>query len=582
MANRVADQLLKRLVEAGVERIYGVVGDSLNPVTDALRLNGKVKFIHVRHEETGAFAAGAEAQLSGKLAVCAGSCGPGNLHLINGLFDSHRSNAPVLAIASHIPTTEIGTGYFQETHPENLFKECSHYCELISNPKQFERVLHSAMQSALGRGGVGVIVLPGDVAGMEVPADSSARSLAARRPIARPGDKELARLADLINSAKKVALFCGVGCVDAHDEVIALAEKVKAPVGHSYRGKQCVEYDNPYDVGMSGLLGYGAAYQAMHECDLLLLLGTDFPYDKFLPTKPKIAQVDIRVENLGRRCKLDLALWGDMGETLRALLPMVNAKQDRSYLDAILKRHKEAVRRLGVYVDHVGKRTPMHPEPVAATLSELAAPDAIFTADTGMCNVWSSRYLRSTKDRRLIASFSHGSMANALPQAIGAQCGYPGRQVIAMCGDGGLAMLMGDLLTLTQHNLPIKVLVFNNSVLGMVKLEMEVAGLPDYQTDLKNPNFAKLAEAIGIMGVRIENPADVSSGLKKALQHPGPALIDVVTDGNALSLPSHIEPAMVVGFGLTMGKLVLTGHVDEVVDTIEANIRHTGEALDTL
>jgi pyruvate dehydrogenase (quinone) len=582
MAHRLADQLLSRLVEAGVERIYGVVGDSLNPVTDALRLNGKVKFIHVRHEETGAFAAGAEAQLSGKLAVCAGSCGPGNLHLINGLFDAHRSNAPVLAIASHIPTTEIGTGYFQETHPENLFKECSHYCELISNPKQFERVLHIAMQSALGRGGVGVIVLPGDVAGLEVPADGSARSLIGRRPTVRPGEKELARLADLINSAKKVALFCGVGCADAHDEVIALAEKLKAPVGHSYRGKPFVEYNNPYDVGMCGLLGYGAAHRAIHECDLLLLLGTDFPYDKFLPTKPKIAQVDIRVENLGRRSKLDLGLWGDLGETIRALLPMVNAKQDRSYLDGILGRHKEAVRRLNVYVDHVGKRTPMHPEPVAATLSEIAAPDAIFTADTGMCNVWSSRYIRSTKDRRLIGSFTHGSMANALPQAIGAQCGYPGRQVIAMCGDGGLAMLMGDLLTLTQYDLPVKVVVFNNSVLGMVKLEMEVAGLPDYQTDLKNPNFAKLAEAIGMMGVRIENPADVSSGLKKALQHSGPALIDVVTDGNALSLPSHIEPAMVVGFGLTMGKLVLTGHVDEVVDTIEANIRHTGEALDTL
>jgi pyruvate dehydrogenase (quinone) len=582
MTHRVADQLLNRLVEAGVERIYGVVGDSLNPVTDALRLNGKIKWIHVRNEETGAFAAGAEAQLSGKLAVCAGSCGPGNLHLINGLFDAHRSNAPVLAIASHIPSSEIGTGYFQETHPENLFRECSHYCELISNPKQFERVLHIAMQSAVGKGGVGVIVLPGDVAGMEIPPDSSSRSLATHRPTARPGEKELARLAEMINSSKKVALFCGIGCADAHDEVVALAEKLKSPVGHSYRGKPFVGYNNPFDVGMSGLLGFGAAYQAMHECDLLLLLGTDFPYDKFLPTKPKIAQVDIRVENLGRRSKLDLGLWGDVRETIGALLPMVAAKSDRSFLDAMLGKHKGAVQRLNVYVNHVGKRTPMHPEPVAAALSEIAAPDAIFAVDTGMCNVWSSRYIRATKDRRLIGSFTHGSMANALPQAIGAQCCYPGRQVISMSGDGGLAMLMGDLLTLTQYDLPVKIVVFNNGVLGMVKLEMEVAGLPDYQTDLKNPNFAKLAEAIGMMGVRIENPADVSSGLKKALQHSGPALIDVVTDPNALSLPSHVEPAMVVGFGLTMGKLVLSGHIDEVVDTIEGNIRHTGEALETL
>jgi pyruvate dehydrogenase (quinone) len=574
MAHRVADELVSRLLEAGVERIYGVVGDSLNPVTDALRLNGKLQWIHVRNEETGAFAAGAEAQLSGKLAACAGSCGPGNLHLINGLFDAHRSNAPVLAIASHIPTSEIGTGYFQETHPEILFKECSHYCELVSNPKQFSRVLHIAMQNAVGRRGVSVIALPGDVAGMEISPEGPARSLVAHLPTVRPSEKDLALLADMINSSKKVALFCGIGCAEAHDDVVALAEKLKSPVGHTYRGKSFVEYNNPFDVGMSGLLGFGAAYQAMHECDLLLLLGTDFPYDKFMPTKPKIAQVDIRVDHLGRRSKLNLGLWGDVGETIRALLPMVEAKADRSFLDANLGKYKEAVRRLNVYVNHVGTRTPMHPEPVAAALSEIAAADAIFTADTGMCNVWSGRYIRSTKDRRLIGSFTHGSMANALPQAIGAQLCYPGRQVIAMAGDGGLAMLMGDLLTLTQYDLPIKIVVFNNSALGMVKLEMEVLGLPDYQTDLKNPNFAKLAEAIGMMGVRIENPADVSSGLKKALQHSGPALIDVVTDPNAVSLPSHITPEQVVGFGLTMGKLVLSGHIDEVVDTIETNIRH--------
>jgi pyruvate dehydrogenase (quinone) len=384
----------------------------------------------------------------------------------------------------------------------------------------------------------------------------------------------LAQLADLINSSKKVSFFCGIGCAGAHDGVIALAEKLKSPIGHSYRGKAFIEYDNPFDVGMSGLLGFGAAYQAMHECDLLLLLGTDFPYDKFMPTKPKIAQVDIRVDNLGRRSKLDLGLWGDVLETVQALLPMVDAKSDRSFLDAMLGKHKEALRRLNVYVDHVGKRTPMHPEPVAAALSEIASDDAIFTVDTGMCNVWSSRYIRATKDRRLIGSFTHGSMANALPQAIGAQLCYPGRQVIALAGDGGLAMLMGELLTMTQYDLPIKLVVFNNSVLGMVKLEMEVAGLPDYQTDLKNPNFAKLAEAIGMMGVRIESPADLSSGLKKALQQSGPALIDVVTDANAVSLPSHITADQVVGFGLTMGKLVLAGHIDEVVDTIETNIRH--------
>src|SRR6202041_1854872 len=535
MPHRVADELVRRLAEAGVERIYGVVGDSLNPVTDALRLNKKVKWIHVRHEEDGAYAAGPEAQLTGKLAACGGSCGPGNLHMINGLFDAHRSNAPVLAIASHIPTSEIGTGYFQGTHPEILFKECSHYCEMISNPKQFERVLHIAMQSALGKGGVSVIVLPGDVGGADMPAEGTPRSLVGRRPTIRPTEKDLASLAELINSSKKIALFCGIGCENAHDEVVALAEKVKAPVAHTYRGKPFVEYDNPYDMGMTGLIGFGMAYEAIHECDLLLLLGTDFPYDKFLPTKTKIAQVDIRAESLGRRSKIDLGIWGDVRETLKALLPMLDGKQNPDFLATTVAKHKEKLRKMNVYVDHVGKRTPMHPEPVAAALSEIAAPDAIFTVDTGMCNVWSARHVKPAKGRRIIGSFNHGSMANALPMSIGAQCAYPGRQVISLSGDGGLAMLMGDLLTITQYDLPIKVVVFDNGALGMVKLEMETAGFPDYQTDLKNPNFAKLAEAIGMMGVRVENPADVTSGLKKALQHSGPALIDVVTDANALS-----------------------------------------------
>src|SRR5271168_1269816 len=582
MAHRIADELVRRLVEVGVERIYGVVGDSLNPVTDALRLNGRLQWIHVRNEESGAFAAGAEAQLSGKLAACAGSCGPGNLHLINGLYDAHRSNAPVIAIASHIPTSEIGTGYFQETHPEILFKECSHYCEMISNPKQFERVLHIAMQSALGKGGGGVIVLPGDVGGADFPAEGTPRSLVGRRPQIRPGEKDLARLAELINSSRKVALFCGIGCDNAHDEMIALAEKVKAPVAHTYRGKPFVEYDNPYDMGMTGLIGFGMAYEAIHECDLLLLLGTDFPYDKFLPTKSKIAQIDIRVERLGRRSKLDLGIWGDVRETLQALMPMLDGKQDKDYLTTVQSKHKEKLQKMNVYVDHVGTRQPMHPEPVAAALSEIAAPDAIFTVDTGMCNVWSARYIKATKERRLIGSFNHGSMANALPQAIGAQCAFPGRQVVAMCGDGGFAMLMGDLLTITQYDLPIKLLVFDNGALGMVKLEMETGGWPDYQTDLKNPNFAKLAEAVGMMGVRIENPADLTSGLKKALQHPGPALIDVVTDPNALSIPSHADKSQAIGFALAMGKMILSGNIEEVVATIEGNVRHVGESLESL
>jgi len=574
MAHRVADELVNRLVDAGVQRIYGIVGDSLNPVTDAMHRNRKLQWIHVRHEESAAFAAGAEAQLTGKLAACAGSCGPGNLHLINGLFDAHRSMAPVLAIASHIPTRQIGTGFFQETHPEILFKECSHYCELISNPRQMARVLHIAMQNAVGKGGVGVIVLPGDVAGMEVPKNGVPRSILTHRPPVRPSEQDITRLADVLNAAKRVVLFCGYGCADAHDEVVALADKLKAPVGYAYRGKPFVGYDNPFQVGMSGMLGFGSAYQAMHECDVLVLLGTNFPYDNFLPSKPTIVQIDLNVEQLGRRSKVDLALCGDARETIHALLPMLQPKTDRSFLDTMLMKYQDAVHKLNVYVEHVGKHRPMHPEPVAAAVNELAHDDAIFTVDTGMCNVWSARYIQPTKDRRLIGSFNHGSMANALPQAIGAQLAFPGRQVISMSGDGGLAMLLGDLLTITQYDLPIKILLFNNSALGMVKLEMEAAGLPDWQTDLKNPNFARLAEAIGIMGIRIENPNDIGSGIQKALEHSGPALIDAVTDPNALSLPPHITADQVDGFGIAMMKLVLSGHIDEVVDTVEANIRH--------
>jgi len=574
MAHRIADELVNKLVEAGVERIYGIVGDSLNPITDAIHRNRKLKWIHVRHEESAAFAAGAEAQLTGKLAACAGSCGPGNLHLINGLFDAHRSMAPVLAIASHIPTRQIGTGFFQETHPEILFKECSHYCELISNPKQMSRVLHIAMQNAVGKGGVGVIVLPGDVAGMEVPKNGIPHSILTHRPPVRPSEHDITRLADVLNAAKRVVLFCGYGCADAHDDVVALADKLKAPVGYAYRGKPFVGYDNPFQVGMSGMLGFGSAYQAMHECDVLLLLGTNFPYDNFLPSKPTIAQIDLNVEQLGRRSKVDLALCGDARETIQALLPMLHPKTDRSFLDTMLRKYQDAVHKLNVYVEHVGKRRPMHPEPVAAALNELAHDDAIFTADTGMCNVWSSRYIQPTRDRRLIGSFMHGSMANAMPQAIGAQLAFPGRQVISMSGDGGLAMLLGDLLTITQYDLPVKILLFNNSALGMVKLEMEVSGLPDWQTDLKNPNFARVAEAMGIMGIRIEDPGDIRSGIEKALEHSGPALIDAVTDPNALSMPPHVTAEQVEGFGIGMMKLVLSGHIDEVVETVEANIRH--------
>jgi pyruvate dehydrogenase (quinone) len=572
MSQTVGEVLVDQLVKAGVKRIYGIVGDSLNPITDAVRRNGNIRWITVRHEETGAFAAGAEAQLDGHLAVCAGSAGPGNLHLINGLFDAHRSMAPVLGIAAQIPSGEIGTGYFQETHPDRLFQECSHYCELISQPKQMPRTLQAAMQWALGRKGVSVVAIPGDIAAMPIPEGNPSHPIKLEYPTIRPDETAVARLADMLNEATKVTLFCGSGCKGAHEEVLKLAELLKAPVGHALRGKHYIEYDNPYDVGMSGLIGGRGAYDAMHNCDMLLLLGTNFPYEAFMPNNVKIAQVDTRAEHLGLRSNLDLGLWGDVHETINVLLPMLKPKSDRSHLDTSLQSYEDTRRRWNAYVQRPGKQGAIHPEFVADVLNELASADAIFTADTGMCTVWASRYIRATQNRRIIGSFMHGSMANALPQAIGAQFLYPDRQVIAMCGDGGFSMLMGDILTLRQYNLPIKLVIFNNGALDMVKLEMQVAGYPDYETDLKNPNFAKMAEALDIMGVHVNDPADVRSGLQRVLNHSGPALINIITDPHALAMPPHVNTDQFKGFALAMGKMVLDNRAGEVADIIEANV----------
>ncbi|MGW1778016.1 pyruvate dehydrogenase [Streptomyces sp. NPDC002143] len=571
----VAEQFVDILARAGVRRLYGVVGDSLNPVVDAVRRNSAIDWIHVRHEETAAFAAGAEAQITGKLAACAGSCGPGNLHLINGLYDAHRSMAPVLALASHIPSGEIGLGYFQETHPDQLFRECSHYSELISNPNQMPRLLHTAIQNAVGRGGVSVVSLPGDIADRPAPEKAVETALVTARPTVRPGDAEIEALVEMIDAADKVTLFCGSGTAGAHTEVMEFAGKIKSPVGHALRGKEHIQYDNPYDVGMSGLLGYGAAYEATHECDLLILLGTDFPYNAFLPHDVKIVQIDVRPEHLGRRSKLDLAVWGDVGETLRCLIPRVRVKENRRFLDRMLKKHADALEGVvRAYTRKVEKHVPIHPEYVASVLDELADDDAVFTVDTGMCNVWAARYLTPNGRRRVIGSFSHGSMANALPMAIGAQFTDRRRQVVSMSGDGGFTMLMGDFLTLVQHDLPVKVILFNNSALGMVELEMLVAGLPSYGTTNKNPDFAAVARACGAHGVRVEKPRQLVGALKDALRHKGPALVDVVTDPNALSIPPKISAEMVSGFALSASKIVLDGGVGRMLQMARSNLRN--------
>mgnify|MGYP001436832301 CR=1 FL=1 len=571
----VAEQLVDLLVQAGVRRLYGVVGDSLNPVTDAVRRHPKIEWVQVRHEEVAAFAAGAEAQLTGRLAACAGSCGPGNLHLINGLFDAHRSMAPVVAVAAHIPSEDIGTAYFQETHPDRLFVECSHYSEMVSTPEQMPQVAQIAIQTAIGRSGVSVISLPGDVAGMDVPRRRAEITLVPRPPTVRPGEAELDRFVEIVDEAERVTLFCGSGTAEAHDEVMAFADRVLAPVGHALRGKEWIQYDNPFDVGMSGLLGYGAAYEAMHECDLLILLGTDFPYRPFLPDDVRIVQVDIRPENLGRRSRLDLGISGDVGETLRCLTPRVRRKTDRRFLDRMLRKHADALERvIAAYTTDVERHKPIHPEYAASILDEEAADDAVFTVDTGMCNVWAARYITPNGRRRVIGSFTHGSMANAMPQAIGAQLPERGRQVIAMAGDGGFSMLMGDFLTIVQYGLPVKVVVFNNSSLSMVDLEMLVAGLPPHGTEYPDVDYAAIARAAGAHGVRVEDPKDVRSGLREALDHDGPALVDVVTDPNALSMPPRITGQQLTGFALATSKMVLQGGVGRMVQLARSNLRN--------
>jgi pyruvate dehydrogenase (quinone) len=575
MANpTVADQFVQLLRTAGVERIYGVVGDSLNPVVDAVRRTEGIEWVHVRNEEAGAFAAAAEAQLTGRLAVCAGSCGPGNTHLIQGLYDAHRSGAPVLALASHIQSEEIGTGFFQETHPERLFQECSHWCEVISNPDQMPRALHIAMQAALGKRGVSVFVLPGDIASRESghPTVPTA-ALLPPSPVQPPAEQVQA-LADAINRARSVTLFCGAGTRHAHDEVMQLAATVHAPVGHALGGKEWIQFDNPYDVGMSGLLGYGAAHKATHEADLLVLLGTDFPYTNFLPQR-RTAQVDADPSKLGRRTPLDVAVVGDVALTIRALLPLLEQKTDRSFLDKMLKEHADSLENVvSAYTRRVEKMRPIHPEYVAAQLDDLAADDAVFTVDTGMCNVWAARYLTPNGRRRVIGSWRHGSMANALPHAIGAQLAFPDRQVVSLSGDGGLAMLMGELLTVRLHRLPVKIVLFNNASLGMVKLEMLVDGIPDFETDHEPVNFAAIATAAGLDAIRVEDPAQVRGALADGLVRPGPVLMEFVTDPNALSIPPAITGEQIKGFALSASKMVLGGGVGKMVDLARANLRN--------
>ena len=568
----VAMHIVEALVNAGVKRIYGVVGDSLNSIVDAVHRNKKIEWVHVRHEEAGAFAASAEAQLTGNIAVCAGSCGPGNLHLINGLYDAHKTLAPVLAIAAQIPSSEIGTDFFQETHPERLFQECSHFCQLVGTEKQMPRLLQIAMQSCVSRGGVSVLVLPGDVAASKMSSNELEHRIFPTRPVVQPSPRDLQRLAELLNDADRVTIFGGAGCYGAHSEVLDLAKRLQAPIAYTFRGKEFLEHDNPFATGMTGLLGTESGHYSLEKADLIFMLGTDFPYTAWYPKKPKIVQLDIRADHLGRRSHLECGLMGDVKATLESLLPLLKPKKNDKHLKACQKKYRETQESLDRRADRNGNSRPLSPEHVTSILSKVANDDAIFTVDTGMTAVWAARHLRMTRERRLIGSFNHGSMANAMPQAIGAQLAFPKRQVISMSGDGGFTMLMGDLLTLLQYELPIKLIVYNNSTLGMVKLEMRVAGYEDFGVDVKPTDFAKMAEAVGIRGIRIEDSGNLEKSLAAALRHNGPVLVDVVTNPDSLALPPKIDAKEIAGFGLYFAKQTLHGRLFESIDELKGNL----------
>jgi len=579
MAKKVAEQLVDMLVEAGIKRIYAVTGDSLNELNDAVRRNDEIQWVHVRHEEAGAYAAAAEAELNG-LACCAGSSGPGHIHLINGLYDAHRANVPVLAIASTCATVEFGSGYFQETNVIKLFDDCSHYNQIAATPAQLPRMTQAAIQHAIQRKGVAILGLPGDVSAMDAVENISSNKNYFAKAVIRPADEDIAEMANLINRYQKISIYCGIGAAGAHDEVVHLAGLIKAPVGYSFRGKMGIQYDNPYEVGMTGLLGLPSAYHSMHESDLVILLGTDFPYVPFMPVDKKIIQVDLQPERLGRRAKLDLGLHGDIKSTLTELLPLLNRKDDDSFLTAQLHLYSKVKEHLNIYVENKGSKNAIHPEAVAACLNKLATNDAIFTVDTGMCCVWGARYIEATGKRHMLGSFTHGSMANAMPHAIGAAFACPDRQVVAMCGDGGISMMLGDLATIKQYKLPIKVIVFNNRSLGMVKLEMEVSGLPDAETDMENPDFTMVAQAMGIRGITIDHPDELERGLQQAFDFDGPVLVNIFTDPNALAMPPKVEFKMIKGMTLSMTRLMLGGKFQEVLETVKSSYKHMGELLD--
>jgi pyruvate dehydrogenase (quinone) len=569
MAKRkVADIIIDTLRAAGVKRCSGVVGDTLNHVTDAIR-RSDIAWVHMRHEEAGAFAAGAEAYMTGGLTACAGSCGPGSLHFINGLFESHRNRAPVVLIASQVNSNELGIDFPQEVDFLPIYRTCSVFCEMITNPHEARRLTTLAAQTALTKRGVAVLIVPGDISAVEVD-DGPAYSVHVPRPVIRPSDAELDRIAAILDEGGRIAVYAGVGCQDALGQVVRFCETLKAPMAHTSRAKDFVEADNPYNVGMTGIFGSKAGHHAVTQCDTLVLLGCGFAWRQFYPKNARVIQIDLDPTHLGRRHPVEVGVVGDIAATLDALQPRLKTQEDRKFLDARLNDHAE-VEKDHAHQERAGKNGLIHPQQLTRLIDTHADADAMFTADGGSPMVWVLRHVRANGRRRTLVSLLHGTMANAMPQALGLKKAFPDRQVISLSGDGGLAMLLGDLLTAVQEKIPIKVVVYNNGALDFVELEMKVEGMLNAYTDLENPDFAKLAEVIGLRGWRVERNEELEAAVVAFLAHPGPALLDVKVNRLELVMPPEVEASQVFGMALYSAKAVLGGRAGDVVELIKTN-----------
>ncbi|OCG37488.1 MULTISPECIES: thiamine pyrophosphate-dependent enzyme [Gilliamella] len=563
----VAQIIVDVLSEAGVKHCYGIVGDTLNHITSSIK-KSNIEWVHVRHEEVGAFAAGAEAYLTDQITACAGSCGPGSLHFINGIYEAHRNKVPVVLLASQLVTSQQGTDFPQEVDFESIYKNCSVFCQQINDPTQARQITTAAVQAAINQRGVAVLVVPYNISLIKVE-DNSGHKIYHPKPIIRPSNEELNQIAEILNNNHKIAIFAGQGVCEAHDELIAFAEKLKSPIVHTSRGKDFVEYDNPYNVGMTGMFGMESGTTAIKECDVLIMLGADFAWSQFYPDKAIIIQVDIDATHLGRRHPVSVGVVGSSKPTLAALIPLVDEKQDSKFLEKCRQLYIKAMDKLNKKA--VPSQAMIHPQYLTELVDKYATQDAVLCADVGSAMVWACRHFNTNGKRRTVISLKHGTMANAMPQALGVQKAFPNRQVITLSGDGGISMLLGDLLTTIQENLPIKIIVLNNSSLNFVELEQKSEGLVDHYTDLQNPNFAKVADSMGLFAIRVDNSDSLDEAMQSFLSHQGPALLDVKTSSNELVMPPEIQASQVMGMALYSVKASLQGKMGDVVNLLVDN-----------